>query len=426
MTKELELRESKIIEISSLLLLSITILSLAPFTQIGKISYYLLFILSLYFVIKNYKKISIDDKNIKYIIFALLAWFIWTVISNLLNGVPELSHRSLWRREAYIVSIIPLYFLFRYYPPNTKILIAVIVLAAYILAVKGVHEIIYLENDRFEGGAHSIQLASIATLLFIVLVSILLFLKTSTVFKIFAFVALACLLFSVIISESRGVWVAYPVIFIVVMHYLMRGYSTMIKIITLILLSVALIGLYFVPTVKSRIDLTVTNIMKYQSTENVSNTDAGKTSIGTRFEMWKAGWAIFTEHPLIGVGLGGYQQAAVKYQDQYKYGDNAFALYHPHNQYISELSTKGLPGLILFLIFLFSLYRYFYSALREKKVSRSVYFCGIQAVILISILCLSNATFEAKSMVLAMSVYFALLASWTIVPAGAKRNGPSC
>ena len=73
-------------------------------------------------------------------------------------------------------------------------------------------------------------------------------------------------------------------------------------------------------------------------------------SVSQRFEFWKAGWQIFKEHPVIGVGTGDIKQA---YKDQYAKGATQLSEQYwlrAHNQYLTILITFGALGLTWFIV----------------------------------------------------------------------------
>ena len=403
-----------------LILVSAVMITLGASSQLGKQSFYVLLLIAIFFLVKNIKNLAIEDRDLKFVFITLLLWLSWTILTNLWNGVPELSMRSLWRRQFFIISIIPLFFLFRRYPLNKNILLLAIIFASLLLIANAVYDVFYLGLKRSKGGPDEIQLGSNAVLLFILLTSIQMHFRFSLNLRFVIVISILSLFAAIILSGTRGIWLALPVLLI---NMILFSSNMRIKKYRLHVLLIALLGLfstYFIPVVQDRVDQTVNRVVNYMQTPDVGNTKISSTSVGTRFEMWKAAWFIFTEHPVKGVGLGGYEQAAIKYQEKYGYGDRAFAHYHPHNQYLSELASKGLPGLILFVLFLGALVYYFYRGLRQNDHNRWIHFAGLQAAILIIILCLTNATFESKSMILAMSLYFALLFSF--IPVAAKAE----
>jgi O-antigen ligase len=67
-----------------------------------------------------------------------------------------------------------------------------------------------------------------------------------------------------------------------------------------------------------------------------------EASAEQRLEILKNGWHIFTDHPLLGVGIGCYNEANGRYSPTLGRRD-------AHNTYLSLAVEMGLPGLLLWL-----------------------------------------------------------------------------
>jgi O-antigen ligase len=80
------------------------------------------------------------------------------------------------------------------------------------------------------------------------------------------------------------------------------------------------------------------------------------TSTGLRLAMWDWAWEIFRDHPLIGVGAGGYRTSAQALPEFSMAAENATASQrdyldrgHPHSSYLHVLATTGVIGGAAFL-----------------------------------------------------------------------------
>ena len=72
-------------------------------------------------------------------------------------------------------------------------------------------------------------------------------------------------------------------------------------------------------------------------------------SVLQRLELWKAGWKVFLEHPLFGVGTGDVydvHQKMLREMQSPLEGKNL----HIHNQYITWLASFGIFGLVLLVL----------------------------------------------------------------------------
>lgn len=77
-----------------------------------------------------------------------------------------------------------------------------------------------------------------------------------------------------------------------------------------------------------------------------------KTSIGHRLEMWRAAWALFLHHPLLGGGTGAF----------YPLGEEALGasamkpivgnFEHAHSDYFTSLGTRGIVGFLSLILVL--------------------------------------------------------------------------
>lgn len=84
------------------------------------------------------------------------------------------------------------------------------------------------------------------------------------------------------------------------------------------------------------------------------------TSLGIRFESWKAAYYMVAEHPLFGVGLGRFQQEATVLVDNGRVIKGADDFNHTHNDFVYQMAVNGLVGLaILISIFVFPLYVFY-------------------------------------------------------------------
>jgi O-antigen ligase len=83
------------------------------------------------------------------------------------------------------------------------------------------------------------------------------------------------------------------------------------------------------------------NITKVTSSETISEADQ-YGSAAQRLEILKNAWHIFTDHPLLGVGIGCYNEANARYAPKLGRRD-------AHNTYLSLAAEMGVPGLVLWL-----------------------------------------------------------------------------
>ena len=98
------------------------------------------------------------------------------------------------------------------------------------------------------------------------------------------------------------------------------------------------------PHVRERVVQAVTEI------ETVEQAAAG-TSLGQRVVMWRTTVRMIGDHPIFGVGTGGFQDGYRPYVQGVGWQD--FESADPHSQYLKILGEQGIVGLAALLFFIF-------------------------------------------------------------------------
>jgi O-antigen ligase len=101
---------------------------------------------------------------------------------------------------------------------------------------------------------------------------------------------------------------------------------------------------------KKRLMQIVFELEAYQADHNPFG-----NSITQRFEYWKIASHLFAQHLWLGVGTGDVRRAFDEVYQHYPYAvDPAFRL-RAHNQYLTMGVSLGIVGLLVFLVYVFSL-----------------------------------------------------------------------
>ena len=94
----------------------------------------------------------------------------------------------------------------------------------------------------------------------------------------------------------------------------------------------------------------------------------GISSVTDRIDMWRVGWKIFKDHPVIGNGLNTFFVRYREYRtDQWQGQKGSYA----HNCYLQMAADVGIVGLAGFLFFIAS---YFFSAVRNIRMIRDPFY----------------------------------------------------
>lgn len=111
------------------------------------------------------------------------------------------------------------------------------------------------------------------------------------------------------------------------------------------------------------------NILKFVATIFPSISQ-GTDTVGLRYALWKAGFQMWLDHPIAGVGIGMFP-SQLKFYPNPQY---SFYFSHglvAHNMYVSMLAETGIVGAFLFLVLLISAFANFIKAhkIHDKAIN---------------------------------------------------------
>ncbi len=160
--------------------------------------------------------------------------------------------------------------------------------------------------------------------------------------RIFNFSYVLVALYGVMLTGSRGGFIAcVPSLIVIAIHLFRKPGSA---IITAGIILAALPGLLANPSVQK-------NIERIGSISESASAD-GFTGRGDR---WKAAIEIFKDNPIIGVGAGGYRPATRDYGTYAIHSETGEPL-GAHSSYLQFASELGIVGLSIFVGLLFSIF----------------------------------------------------------------------
>ena len=143
-------------------------------------------------------------------------------------------------------------------------------------------------------------------------------------------------------SDARGGWIAFP--FLMYMwwwsHNPKHSWPRHVGAILFILL-VALLGYEMIGLIQHRMDLIYQDLADFYQ----GNKD---TSIGIRLQLWQAACFLFAEHPVFGVGPGGFAQMMTPLSNSGMVTPLAasFGRGEVHNEILAKSSELGVFGLM--------------------------------------------------------------------------------
>lgn len=154
--------------------------------------------------------------------------------------------------------------------------------------------------------------------------------------RAFYFATVLVLGASVLLTYTRGVWIA---VFgsVIAMCFLWRIRNGFIAVAACAVIA----GLLYVaiPSVKNRVDFTA-KVVEAKTTKESYDTE--------RVVLWKTNLMIFKDHPLFGTGYGQNKFHLHEYYEKQGLPKDQF-IGHAHNQYLHMLAGTGVLGLLCYL-----------------------------------------------------------------------------
>lgn len=147
-----------------------------------------------------------------------------------------------------------------------------------------------------------------------------------------------------LLSGTRGGWIGFPLMLLVLFRAYHCFFRLRTKIIVLLMVVLGAIAIFNTPQihVKDRIKAAVHDIEQYQEGNS-------KTSLGLRLEMWQGALRLIKEKPFLGWGKEGYEPAMKALADQHKIHPAAATFDHAHSDLLDKTAKHGLPGLMVLL-----------------------------------------------------------------------------
>lgn len=387
-------------------LFALFVVMLPRYTDTAKTWFALLILIALLYMIANFRQLR-QTSNLERVFFAVLIGnFVWIAFCYYFNGEPGRGSSFLWGRHFYLLFLIPLFFLFRSIRISDKTIVLVIFSSLLISLADISLDLLQGVDHRLQGmnpnGFGPIQLCFTGILFFYFLQ------LPRSALRWIALGGGAIGMSTVILSLSKSTLITAMVLIVIIGFYLTRSQSAWKKGAIVVGILVLIVSSYSIPMVNKRINKAPESISRYFANDDYRD-DSRLGTFGTRMELWKTGWNIFLENPVTGVGVGGFRVMAKENSDRYHVNDIVHRYKYVHNQYIVALATRGVPGLILFLLFLtipIHIAMSHSAFERESEIARlSLLFICLNY----AIGCLGEDHFETKPAIMFVSVFLALM-----------------
>ena len=179
--------------------------------------------------------------------------------------------------------------------------------------------------------------------------------------RVITFIAALAGIIAILIASSRGAWLSFLILSIVYIGLIYKSFlqnNNKRKIFLVLLLSIMFGFIGTQTDTNKRISQAITEIQNWHSG------DKSGTSNGLRMQIWNAGLNAAKQSPWVGYGYRNANKVVSEYVT-----DNKITIAsktHLHNEYLTNLVSAGIIGLLALLILLFKPMVIFYQSLKRQ------------------------------------------------------------
>ena len=222
-----------------------------------------------------------------------------------------------------------------------------------------------------------------------------------------------------ILSGSRGSWLALPL----AVGMICYGFADQLKRSQTVLVCITaisiIVGVCFIPQtgIQERVSLAVRETAAYFDSGDASS------SVGARFELWRAAYHIGMEKPLLGWSdKEAYQQEKARWVEQGWLDSFIIPFSHPHNDFLYVWVRRGLLGVAsLLMLYILPLWLFIKEFRSVDGEIRCYAISGVVLVLSYMTFGLTNATFIHNGGVMVYS--FSLIIIWSLFQKARKNSG---
>lgn len=277
----------------------------------------------------------------------LLAALLLFGLNGVLDGIYHQASGSSFDKALRFICAIPVFFALRKYPPRLEWLWSGLIVGSVATACLAGWQFWGLGWDRATGHTQAIQFGNLSMLTGFFCLAGLGWAAQHphpTMRRwwfILLLVGAALGVLTSLLSGSRGGWISIPFVVLILAKAYHSFFSWRIKLSVCLGAIIAVTTIYYTPVlhVQQRVHAAFHDIELYQ--QGNSN-----TSLGARFEMWKAALLLAKERPVLGWGKDQMQASMQRLADEGKANPVIGEFNHAHNEILDMLAKRGLVGVL--------------------------------------------------------------------------------
>lgn len=309
----------------------------------------------------------------------LTAYIVYLCISVFFAKDPALAiNGSYWRQEGLstILFYVMLFLAARSIGNLEKKFYVAIIVSAVIISVYGTAQYFgfdYVQREYFRDP--NVPISTIGNQNFIGSYMVLILPLVMTFWindsRKISLVAYSIILFGLLATMSRGPWIGFAVSFVVYILLDSRINKRLLLSKCNLSLFVTTLSVILIFVLVSDISLIQRFLSIFIDFKNVIRNETGSDSAGTnRLFIWRRTWMLITERPWFGYGIENlgvifperFANDMIRFLGGVKLIDKA------HNEYLDQMVSSGIPSLLIYLGFLFTILKNSFANLKDDPI----------------------------------------------------------
>ena len=326
---------------------------------LGNLILLILFLLGTYLVVTE-KKNPFKIKELKVFSWITIGYFCIMLLSILVADGPNAEFHHLGRKLHFLLAPLIALAIYQVNLPIRNLLLAIkigLIVVGIVIIAQFLLGPILPPGVRPSGMINANVFGDISVMLFFLAISEIF--KESTNQKKLTILAMIMGLFAIILSGNRGSWMVFIILSVIYTWFIYKYHFHGSRKHKLLYLSAFVL---FLGVFSSQQIIQDRTMQAYYEVEqwSVGNTN---TAVGRRLEMWVAGIKAAKDSPWFGYGYRNANTAAQQYTTE-----DIKNWSHLHNEYITNLVSAGIVGLISMLILLFVPLRIFLKSIKDERL----------------------------------------------------------
>ncbi|HEX7045610.1 MAG TPA: O-antigen ligase family protein [Burkholderiales bacterium] len=338
----------------------------------------------------------------------LAAYFAVFVVTGLAHGWDESQTRYLGREIRFLAAV-PIYLAFRRLPDGGLWLVRGGVIGAVVVFAQALYDVGVLGLPHARGAYSHTLLGPYAAMLAVFALVSWHIERPGSWWRRLIPVAASLAVAAMFLSASRGALLGLVGMLFAWTVLKFRGWRLAVA--PMVVIAILLAGYLVVPPFKHRIDIAAKEIVSLVRGEGPVRAPGQDylQSVSGHVEIWRAALMIVRDHPVVGVGAGGFKEAAHRYVEQGRAHPEAIRHSHSHSAYLESMVSKGMFGLFaLFAMLGVPLYVFV-----RDGLSSAVATLGVVHVVGFSLFSLPDASTIIKGNYIAIwLVYLTAFFAW--------------